>query len=61
MIVRSENRQVVVRSVQRTEPDYGKLAKAVIAHVIEQHRKINPDSVKWYDERYPYRSKNGEI
>jgi hypothetical protein len=33
----------------------------LIEFVIAQQRKQNPDSVKWYDERYPYRSKNGEI
>jgi hypothetical protein len=59
--VRSKNRRIVVRSVRRTEPDYDKLAKALITHVIDQQRKKNPDNVEWYDERYPYRSKNGEI
>jgi hypothetical protein len=60
-IVRSADINVAVRSVRRTEPDYDKYAKALIAHVIEQHRKINPGSVKWYDERYQYRRKDGKI
>jgi hypothetical protein len=53
-IVRSENQHIVVRSIRRTEPDYEKYAKALIEFVIEQQRKQNPDSVKWYDERHPW-------
>jgi hypothetical protein len=45
--VQSKDRHILVRSIRRAEPDCDKLAKAVIAHVIEQHRKIKPDSVKW--------------
>lgn len=53
-IVSSKNRKVIVRSVRRAEPDYDKLAKVVIEHVVEQRRKEDPESVQWYYDRHPW-------
>jgi hypothetical protein len=54
-VVSSKNRQIIVRSIPRSEPDYKKLAKTLIEVAIERQRQKNPASIKWYDERYPYR------
>jgi hypothetical protein len=59
--VRSKDTHITVRGVRRAEPNYERLARALIETVIEQQRKQNPDSVKWYDDRYPYRSKSDEV
>lgn len=45
---------VIVLGVRRAEPDYDRLAKAILEFAIEQRRQKDPASVQWYYDKRPW-------